>query len=608
MADHRTTPGRGALALALLLGAVPALARAELTVSANLSQDRVYVGEVVTLEVTAVVTGDGDIVIDVPTIAGLDELRRGTSDSTSISWTGAGQTIRRERTLRVDFEARKPGAVTIPPIEVRLGNESRKTNALTVTVGGEAEPDADPAAPGQKPQAGMVAPPEAGETDIFIRYRVDKARAYVGEQILLDLDIFTNGNISLDENKPPVGPDGFWREILERSDRLVGRVERVGGREYRVYRLWRIALFGIEPGERTIPPTQLSFSSNRSIFSAGQRTRRSTPPIKLSIEALPPQPRARPLAGVGVYTLEAGVDQTTVPAGKGALLTLSLAGAGNVTAARLPELKSIDGFRVFPPRASDAVQRTLNGVTGTKRAEVLLVPTRGGRIEIPAITATVFNPDKGEYEDLSTTPIVISAEGDGSAGAALAAPAPTGSAAPAPAGAAPTLRPIRFPGSLDRGPPRFAGRPVLWGALLAPPLLLGLVVLVQAARSRPRAETASTRARRVAADARARLDAAKPSTAYAEASEAVLAVASARVGRALRGLTLEDAASALRRAGADDALVSRVTELLRTCDFARFAPGGGDASARSIVAEARALVDALEEAPLSGGASDQEAA
>lgn len=601
--DH---PGRTVRGLA---GAIAALALAspawaELAVSAQLSQDRVYVGEVVTLEVTAVATGDGDVDIDIPRIEGLEELRRGTSDSTSISWTGAGQTVRRERTLRVDFEARKPGTLTIPGISATLGGETRKTAPLTVIVGGTAEPEADADDPGQTPQAGAVVPPAAGETDIFVRYRVDKPRAYVGEQILVDLDIFTNGNISLDENKPPVGPDGFWREILERSDRLVARVERVGGREYRVYRLWRIALFGIDAGERTIPPTQLSFSSNRSVFSAGQRIRRSAPPIKLTIEPLPPMTRPGAVAGVGVYTLEATVDQTTVPAGKGALLSLVLAGAGNISGAKPPDLKSLDGFRVFPPRLTDDVQRTVNGVTGMKRAEILLVPTRGGRVEIPPITATVFNPEKRAYEELTTQSIVLVAEGDGSGAEAAASVAEATAPRVAPRETRESMRPIRFPGRLDRGPARFAGTTVFWGALAGAPLLLALIAVVQAARTQPRTESASTRARRVAAEARARLDAATPSTAYTEASEAVLAVASARIGVPLRGLTIDDAGRALARAGAEEALIARVRELLRTCDFARFAPGGSDGASRKIVAEARALVDALEEAALGGAAAE----
>lgn len=569
---------------------------AELTLSAQLSQDRVYVGEVVTLEVTAVATGDGNVDIDIPVIPGLEELRRGHSDSTSISWTGAGQTVRRERTLRVDFEARKAGTLTIPPIEARLGSESRKTPPLRLTVGGEDSPT-DPPPPGQLPQPGQVTPPDAQEAELFVRYRVDKPQAYVGEQILLDLDIFTNGAISLDEIKPPIGPDGFWREIIERSDRLVARVERVGGREYRVYRLWRIALFGIEPGERTLPSTQLTFSSNRSVFSAGQRLRRSTPAIKVEILPLPPMPRPGPLAGVGLYTLEASVDQANIPAGKGVLLSVVLAGAGNVGAARLPELKAVDGFRVFPPRITDDVQRTPNGVTGSRRAEILLVPTRAGRLEIPALSTSAFDPDKRTYETLTTAPLMVTSEGAGEAPpeaeAARPEAAPPDRATPSPV----ALRPIRFPGRLD-GAPRLAGTPLFWGLLSAPLALWALVALVQGARARPRAETSSSRARRQLDEARARLEASGPDTAYADASEAVLAAASARVGVPLRGHTVEDAARILVEGGAEPALVERFKALLRACDQARFAPGGGDGASRRAVTEARALVEALASAEI----------
>lgn len=590
----RSAPSMFVLLLGLAAWAHPV--QAELTLTAQLSQDRVFVGEVVTLEVTAVATGDGNVDIDIPVIPGLEELRRGHSDSTSISWTNAGQTVRRERTLRVDFEARKAGTLTIPPIEARLGDESRKTAPLRLTVGGEDSPT-DPPPPGQLPQPGQVTPPDAQESELFVRYRVDKPQAYVGEQILVDLDIFTNGAISLDELKPPIGPDGFWREIIERSDRLVARVERVGGREYRVYRLWRIALFGIEPGERTLPSTQLTFSSNRSIFSAGQRLRRSTPPIKVEIMPLPAMPRPGPLAGVGLYTLEASVDQTTIPAGKGVLLSVVLSGAGNIGAARLPELKSVEGFRVFPPRMTDDIQRTPNGVTGSRRAEILLVPTRAGRLEIPSLSTSAFDPDKRAYETLSTTPLVVTSEGAGEAPAEATEPRPEAAPVARATPTRPELRPIRFPGQLDGGP-RLAGTRLFWGLLAAPLALWALVALTQRVRARPRAETASSRARRQLDEARARLEASRPDTAYADASEAVLAAASARVGVALRGHTVEDAARILARAGAEAALIEQFKALLRACDQARFAPGGGDGASRRAVTEARALVEALAQAEL----------
>ncbi len=586
---------------AVLLAAAPALAEAKsLSVSASLSQDRIYVGEVVTLEVIAVATSDGNVEIDVPDIAGLDELRRGQSDSTSISWNGSQQTLRRERTLRVDFEAKKSGAVAIPPIAVRLGNEEEHAAALTLTVLANGQEEHD-AAPGRVAAAGEVIPPEADERDLFVRYRVDRPKAFVGEQIIVDLEVFTSGAYNLDEQRPPPSPDGFWREILEQADRMTARTERVQGKSYRVYRLWRMALFPLSAGEKLLPQTQLSFSQNRSIFAVGQRVRRSAPPLK--IEALAPPAEGRPrdfLEGnVGNYTLEAKVDTTEIEPGKGVVLTIALGGAGNITGSKLPEVKTLDGFRVFPAKIVDEVLRTATGVTGTRRAEILLVPTKGGRLVIPALSLAVFNPDKRDYERLTTPEIAVHAQGTPSISAQLgAAPAPAAGEGEARS----PLRPIRLRSQLSAGRERFLGSPVFWGLLLTPPLgYAAALALLALLRKRP-VESHSARARRVAKEVQASLGRAEselssgdPARAYGTLSEAILALAGDRAAAPLRGLTSSELERALRESGAPPELVGNILEILRRADFGRFAPGGGDPkTARATLELARSVAAELE--------------
>ncbi|MFO0727400.1 MAG: BatD family protein [Myxococcota bacterium] len=593
--------GAGLLAVCALFGAAPASAKS-LSVSASLSQDRLYVGEVVTLEVVAVATADGNVEIDVPEVPGLEELRRGHSDSTSISWNGSAQTLRRERILRVDFEAKKSGALTIPPIAARLGSDEEHTPALSLNIlpNGQDEPSASAPA-GRVATPGEVQPPEPDEKDIFVRYRADRAKAYVGEQIIVDLEVFTSGAYNLDETKPPISPDGFWREILEQADRMTARTEKVGSRTYRVYRLWRIALFPLSPGEKQLPTSQLSFSQNRSIFSVGQRIRRTAPPIKLEALALPEQGKPREFVegNVGVYTFEAKVDTTEVEPGKGVVLTLSLGGAGNVSSAKLPDVKAVDGFRVFPAKVSDDIARSATGVTGTKRAEILLVPTRGGRLVIPPFTVAVMNPDKKDYERLTTAEIPVHVQGTPSV--------PAGAKEPqASAGLEDerklSLRPIRLKSRIEADRRRFLGSPLFWVGVGAPPVAYALALgLLGFFRRRP-VESESARARRITMKARADLGAAEAqltgselARAYGTMSEAILALASERAGKPLRGLTLAELEKALEEAGAAEDLAGHILEILRRADFGRFAPGGGDPrSARATLELARATLEELE--------------
>jgi hypothetical protein len=588
--------------LSLLVLAPSAHAASSVEVSAALSERRVSVGEVVTLEVTAVATFNGDIEIEVPEIEALTVLNKSQSESTSISWTGAGQTVRHERTLRIEFEAEKPGAITIANIVAHAGHDSAKAAPVSLeVVGSAASKEGDPNAP--MARAGEVAPPTQEEQKLFVRYRADRSEAYVGEQIVLDLEVFTAANFNLEEMKPPPTLDGFWREIIDQPNRLTGRTERVAGREYHVFRLWRIALFGLEPGTRILPPMPLSFSMNRSIFSVGQRLRRSAPAMKLEIKPLPAEGRPKDFAAanVGELQLSSKVGEATVPAGKAVLLQIEVSGAGNIKSLKLPELGAIEGFRAFPPTVKDEVSPDSSGIRGAKRAEILLMPTKGGRLEIPPLELSIFRPSTKVYERLRTESIRIAVQGE----------VPSNEATPVASGPrdreAPGdkklgLHPIRYRSELkDRGEEHRQVR-LLEAALLAPPALYGLLLALEGALARMRRETPASKRRRALRGAKQRLSRAEAHAragdagkVYTEISEVLLAYASEQSGVALRGLMLGEAAAELLARGAKSDLVERWKRELERADYARFAPSSNAAQAATAAIEnARAILSELE--------------
>jgi hypothetical protein len=507
--------------------------------------------------------------------------------------------------VRIDYEAATPGAVTIPAIKVSSGNTSKATPPLKLTVvGGRDDPPAS-AAPTEPAQPGVVAPPTSDEGNLFVRYRVDRAEAFVGEQVLLDLEVYMNGSYGLEEAAKPPTLDRFWREILDQPTTLVARTERVGGRVFRVYRLWRMALFGLEAGRHTVGPSTLGFSQNRSIFSPGTRLRRATPPIELTIAPLPSAGRPADFAGsnVGALTLDARVDATQVDAAKGVTLRVLIGGAANIAQLRPPEVRQLDGFRVFPARLTDEIQRTPTGVTGTKVAEILLVPTRTGALTIPPLTTSSFDPERGVYESLSTPSIAIEVTGT------LAAPPPTPPSANAPAGGPPSaaggapgdglegLRPIRVGGDVDTRR-AFVGTPTFWGVLALPvAAALFAVGLARALRSRGGEAPERTRERREA-ELRARLDDAQAAAARGRAVEATTIVAdvlldlySMRAGVELRGLTVAEQRARLSALGAPEGFLDVFFQVFEAADLVRFAPGAADAAqVNALVARATRLV------------------
>lgn len=608
----------GRLAAASLVGLVVTgiapwvHAQEPLSVSVELSEQHVSTGDSLTMEVNVVSRVDGQIELALPELEGLVELSRSKSEGTSISWTGRGQQITREVTFTLELEAQVAGKHTIPPVKARAAGHTAASRPIVVEVSKAGGDDV----PASKADPSRVEPPGPGEQRLFLRYKVDRASAFVGEQILLDLDVYATPslNFAIEENAPPPTLDGFWREVVDQPQRLTRRVESIGGKSYQVYRMWRMALFPLEPGEKTIPEVQLTFAVNRSIFGGGQRDRRKPPKITLDVKPLPTEgrPAGFSAGNVGAYQLAATVDHQTVPAGKALVLSVVASGRGNVKNLRLPELPPIPGFRTFPPTVSDSVTVDAGGVSGEKRAQILLMPERGGRLEIPAIELVTFNPAEARWDRLQTSSIRVAVEGDPSALAPAQTLPPSIDGSGVPNAAAPReasgplakdeLRPIRFRSTLEKpSPPPWASAPFAAG-LLAPPLLYALLRLAEAMAHRGRRETPESRRRAALRHAHARLARAREASergdgeaAHHELLEALLDFTREKVGVSFRGMTTEEMRSALEARGAPPPLIERFTAEVDASNYARFVPGATDAEAvKAALSRFESLLGALE--------------
>lgn len=569
----------------LVLAAAPAQG-AGLSVSTALSDGRVTVGDVVTLEIRAVAQVEGALELQIPRVEGLTELSRSQSEGTSISWTNSGQKITREQSLQIDYQVEKAGRIDIPPVTGRIGSIEARSSPLALVVdGSDQAANAAPLGPGE------VAPPEAGERELFVRYRVSQPEAYLGQEILLDLEIFVDPTaaFSISDSVNPPELDGFWREILDQPKRLERRSERIGNRTYHVYRVWRLALYGLEAGERTLEPATLTFTQGQSIFGGGRRSRRRSLPVTIRVKPLPTEGRPADFNNnnVGQYELSASLDREQVPAGKAVVLTVTLSGSGNIKSARLPTIENVPGFRVFPPTLKDEPELTKEGQRGRKSAEILLMPESGGRLEIPSLQLSIFDPIAHAYRRLHAPSLRVAVDGT---------PTPTPSEPPtlaetptAPQNpdkvSRPALRPLRYRSQLPIPGPAPWRQPWFWGLLLGPWALYGGGLAFTRTFRSLRAETPESQrraARRHAhqrlAEARAALEKGEASAAHARFTEALLDFGSQKLGIALKGLTHEQLENAFVTRSPSSDLGPRVRQALEAADYARFAPGALSAS------------------------------
>ena len=582
-----------ALALALALAAAPASA-AEVALTAEVDRAVVAQDEPVLLRVR-LEAPEAPSRWEFPSTPDFKVLVEAPSQEQSVSMGGGGGLVFRRRfTIVRQLQATRTGSLVIPAITAVVNGRSYATQPIPVKV--RAAGSAPPAAPPSAGAPGAGGDYRGWEKDLTLQVEVDRKDAYVGEQITVSYWLYTRAEEMVCDTSPP-RYDGFWKEDLEVPRRFQAEDRVVNGIPTHAYLIQSVALFPTHAGELTVDPLELPHIQlrlgPRSFFSAPgdvvTASRRSAP-VTIHVKPLPPGPPAgfEP-PNVGSLTLEAAAVPARVRVGEPITVRVSVSGDGNARALSAPKLPAFPGVRAFQSVTRTAVEQRNRRLFGTQVVETVLVPEREGELVIAPVEWPYFEPRTASYRSAHTPELRVTVV---SAGPSAAPPAPGSNALDA------QIRPIRSQARLSRrGPPGWQ-RSWFLLLLLGPPAAFLSLAAVGGLRARGDATRvrrgAARSARRRIAAARRRLARGDGAGALAELERALLGYASDRLGRAAAGLTREELAVELARAGAHPPATRSLLRALDLVDSARY--GAGDAAGDHLLRAAERAVAALEEA------------
>jgi hypothetical protein len=420
----------------------------------------------------------------------------------------------------------------------------------------------------------------------FLHASTDKRRAVVGEQVILEIDLYVEAerpNPDLSDSHEPTLSRFIRRTMIDdaRPPDVLG-LARVGGGLYRVTRIRRAALFPLEAGDLEIGPMQLTMTVGRRAFP------RTTDPITIHVTEPPSEgrPTGYVLGHVGEFTLQAEVTPREVKRGDVVSVRLELGGKGNLPAS-LPTPVRAD-VEWMEPEVHDQVGRLDVDHWGGKRTFNYVVRMKKeGDIDLGAITLPFWNPEKHAYEiaraelgKIHVSPGALSEDEQPSK--------------------LPELPPLKASLAGSKIKKHIDDSPLFWGALLAP-----VAIFVSAAGARSAMQkTKEAIAKRSASPARElarRIEAAKNACAGTDARAADAAVVRVLEQAAIvkhdvnvRGITSSEAVRALEQAGARTEVARELVATIRACEDARFSPdGGGIDAARERWERAQKVVEDL---------------
>ena len=471
-----------------------------------------------------------------------------------------------QMTLSWMLQPKRTGTLTVGTATVRAAGRTYRTNAQSVEV---LEIDSD----------ALAATPEN-----FLRVEVSTDQAYVGQQIILNLNLYASVNpISRNMVREP-DLDGFFARPRRRFDASPTNVLE-GGREYQRRTLASLALFPIKSGRLRIDPYRMVIGAVR-LRTNSSFTRRYTEQIPVNSDTVYidvrelPQPQPADFSGgVGTYTAAVQVDRDRMTTDDALQVVLQVTGRGDIQRLEAPIPVDESNWNIYDPRVTqEEFMDSPSGMFGRKTFEYQLVPKRAGEYTV-APTLTYFNTDSQRYVSLTPKEVAVTVTGGSGQQTYTIDTAATAEAEPL------TLRPAGPLTAPPRRDYRLASRPLYWGLVLLPLLIGGGLIGWTRYRDRRDARDPAIvlreRAGKVAAsrlkEARVHLQEVNPRQFYNAVEGAVLTYLKDRFSLQVNELNRKNIRQVLDRAGADAILTDRYDKLLGRCEMALYA--GQDSAA-----------------------------
>lgn len=299
--------------------------------------------------------------------------------------------------FRYVIASQKTGAFTLAPFEARLGGDVVRSRPLRIVVASTHPGSAEPA---------IVARARVDTSlDINFRALTSPETVYVGQQANYEVAVFLNESVRARMRRNPTFYPPDMQSMLAYDVPQEGDPprRRVGERCFDAL-VYQRALFPLLPGRLGIPPAQLRYALALSSGYYSQEESGELETDSVYVVAVEPPLATRPpdyTGAVGDLSIAERLDTTASRVGDPLLLTVRIAGTGNVKLFPRPELR-IPWASLVPAEERVDVDSTARRVRGAKEFDWVLTPKVAGELDLPPIRYSYFNPDTRRYAVAST--------------------------------------------------------------------------------------------------------------------------------------------------------------------------------------------------------------
>jgi hypothetical protein len=533
-----------------------------------------------------------------------------TSYSSSTQIINGKMTQETSYTYVYYLQAVKEGKYVLAPAVYTFKNKTYTTDSLRIeVVGNSAQKQSAQPGSGISDEVQNV---ESAGNDIFVNLSLSRKEVYLGEFIVATVKLFTRVNLSgINEIKFPTF-NGFLKTDLVTPPLTSLKQENVNGAIYGTGVVQQFLLYPQVTGDITIDPVQLSVliqqkSGQKDPFFGDFFATYQT--IPRAVASAPLKVKVKPLPGiqpddysgiVGKIDLKAVLSKDSVNVNDAVNFKITLSGTGNLKVAASPVLNLSPDIEVYDPKISDDIKNGINGTSGQKSFEFILIPRHYGDYTIPPITYSYFNSSSGRYEKLQTMEFHIHARKSTESNTGITVYGGVSKEDVKYLG-----KDIRFIKSETRKLSKSSGTLLSKRSFISIYVLAFMIFLIvlflRREHVRRNSDLSLVRNRKAAKVAVKRLHTAslllkndQKDKFYEEILKALWGYLSDKLNIPVSELNRNNAWVALSEKGIDEERLKNLVHILDTCEFARYSPSASDTEAETIYDGATQFIKSVE--------------
>lgn len=518
----------------------------------------------------------------------------------------------------ITYRAENVGKLTVPAASVQVDGKSYTTNSTTIEV---LEKDKSVANNNNNnnnnyqrtPPRGVqvdniqtqTSDKAIGKDDLFVRIILSKGSVYEQEPVVCTIKLYTKYQISSFMSTLQPSYEGFLIDEIPITAKM-NEMEHYNGQNYMVAELKKSILFPQKSGELTVTSgnydiTVTQFDQYPSIFGyvnvpVEKKVQVKSNQVKVKVKSLPEDKPDGFNGAVGDFKVTAELKNSAFRTGEAAVLSYDISGTGNIKYLKAPKVEFPSQFDVYEPQTNIDAKVIGSNVRGSETVDYTFVPLYAGDYEIKTSDFVYFNPSKKEYITIEIPNYTINVkQGTTSYGSAGDAPNSVKSQNV-------DIRHIKSGDlSLSKIHSVYVDSAIYWLWYIIPILLLISVLVIYRRTIKERANTQLMKNKKAGKVAKRKLKKAKvfmlandSNKFYEELLNAIYGYISDKLGIPVSMLNKENVAAELANYGADTELIDTVLTQLDRCEFAQYAPQGGDNTLDMVYNEVSDVMDRIE--------------